>query len=254
MERLGRTAPTGINANALKTWGMIFAMAGILGRSILQNRLLGVGTVSALELVEMMQSSEGAMVVATVALIMQAIETCAIPIFAFALVEGFQHTADWKKYFLRLAGVAVLSEIPYNLAMGMKVLDFGSRNPVFGLVLAFVMLCLYRYFAGKKLVCVVATIAALTWAMMLKVEHGVPMLLIVCALWAFRKKPMFRGFIGSAVAVVCTVSSLFYLAAPMGFLAIHLYNGEKGENNRLVSYLFYPVAVLAIGLAAMFLF
>ena len=35
MERLGRPAPTGINANALKAWGRSVAMAGILGRSIL---------------------------------------------------------------------------------------------------------------------------------------------------------------------------------------------------------------------------
>ena len=38
----------------------------------------------------------------------------------------------------------------------------------------------------------------------------------------------------------------------MGFLAIHFYNGEKGESSRLVNYLFYPVTLLAIGLAAKF--
>jgi len=43
------------------------------------------------------------------------------------------------------------------------------------------------------------------------------------------------------------------LLPPMGFLAVHMYNGERGESNRLVSYLFYPVALLLIGLAAMFL-
>ena len=43
------------------------------------------------------------------------------------------------------------------------------------------------------------------------------------------------------------------MAAPMGFLAIHFYNGEKGEENRLVNYLAYPVILLAVGLAGAFL-
>ena len=253
MERLGNARPTGMHANALKTWGMVFAMAGILGRSILQNRLLGVGSISGMELISLMQESQGAMAVATVALLLQAMETCAVPIFAFALVEGFQHTSDWKKYLVRLLGIALLSEIPYNLAINQRVFALGSVNPVFGLVLGLILLWLYQHFACKKLVCVIAAVAGIAWAFMLQVEHGIPMLLLVTVLWIFRKKPMLRGFAGAAVAVVCTVGSMFYLAAPMGFLAIHTYNGEKGEGNRLVSYLFYPVAVLLIGLAAMFL-
>ena len=44
------------------------------------------------------------------------------------------------------------------------------------------------------------------------------------------------------------------LAAAMGFLAIHFYNGEPGEGNRVVNYLFYPVCLLVIGLAAMYVF
>jgi hypothetical protein len=40
----------------------------------------------------------------------------------------------------------------------------------------------------------------------------------------------------------------------MGFLAIHFYNGEKGNTGRLVNYLFYPVTLLAIGLVAKFAF
>ena len=75
---------------------------------------------------------------------------------------------------------------------------------------------------------------------------------MLCIIYLFRNKRMYMGFSGMAVAAVCTAISPFYLAGAMGFLAIHFYNGEPGEGNRVVNYLFYPVALLAIGLVAMF--
>lgn len=254
MERLGNARPSGLHAGNLRAWGMLFAIAGIISRAILQNQMLGMGTRTMQELVELMQSSSTAMAIATVALVLQAVETVAVPIFAFLLAEGFIHTSDWKKYLLRVAVLAVATEIPYDLAMSGKVLEFGSQNPVIALVLGLIMLYLFERFAGKKLICVIMAIAGILWGVMLKVDHAVPLLLMLCVIRLFKNKRMFMGFSGMAAAALCTGISPFYLAAPMGFLAIHFYNGEKGESSRLVNYLFYPVALLAIGLIAKFAF
>lgn len=252
MERLGNNRPSGLHAGNLRAWGMLFVVAGIVGRSILQNRMLGIGVLSAEELVQLMQSSQEAMIIATIALVLQAMETVAIPIFVFLLVEGFLHTSDWKKYLLRVCGMAVLTEIPYDLAMYGKVMDFGGQNPALALVLCMIVLYMFKRFAGKKLICVVMALAGILWGIMLKIDHSVPMLLMLCIIYLFRNKRMYMGFSGMAVAAVCTAISPFYLAGAMGFLAIHFYNGEPGEGNRVVNYLFYPVALLAIGLVAMF--
>lgn len=254
MERLGNTKPSGLHAGSLRAWGMLFAIAGIISRAILQNQMLGMGSRSMAELLEMMQSSESAMAIATMALVLQAVETVAVPIFVFLLAEGLQHTSDFRKYVLRVAGLAVLTEIPFDLAMNQKVLEFGSQNPVFGLLLCMVLWYLFRRFAGKKLICVVMALAGLVWALMLKVEHGIPTLLMFCVVYLFRNKKMYMGFSGMAAAALCTGLSPFYLAAPMGFLATHFYNGEPGNSSRLVNYLFYPVILLVIGLIAIFAF
>lgn len=250
MERLGNSRPSGLHSGSLRTWAMLFAVAGIISRCVLQNTLLGVGTHSMQELVEMMQADQTAMIITTVSLVLQAMETVAVPIFVFLLFEGFQHTSDWQKYLARLAGLAVITEIPYDLAMNGKVLEFGSQNPVIGLVLCFALLLLFRRFAGKKLICVAMALAGFVWALMLKVDHGIPMMLMICVMHLFRNKKMYMGFSGMAAAALCTGISPFYLVAPMGFLAIHFYNGERGNSSKLVNYLFYPVTLLAIGLFA----
>ena len=255
MERLSNSRPvSGLHSGSLRAWAMLFAVAGIVSRSILQNQMLGIGATSMQDLLTTMQTSDTAMIIATVSLVLQAVETVAVPIFVFLLAEGFQHTSDWKKYFLRVAGLALATEIPYDLAMNGKMLEFGTQNPVLGLVLCMVLLYMFRRFAGKKLLCVVMALAGLVWALMLKIDHGIPMILMICVIYLFRNKRMFMGFSGMAAAALCTGLSPFYLVAPMGFLAIHFYNGEQGNSSRLVNYLFYPVTLLVIGLIAKFAF
>ena len=45
----------------------------------------------------------------------------AFPIYAFMIVEGYFHTKSLKKYVCRLLLFAVISEIPFNLAMGSSI-------------------------------------------------------------------------------------------------------------------------------------
>lgn len=259
MERLSNTrTSSGLNCRGLRIWGLLFVAVGIIGRGLLQNRILGMGTVTTQQLLTILENSGDAMTVATISLVLQLLETCAVPIFAWLLVTGAQHTSDMTKYLLRLAGLAVLSEIPYDLAMSGSVFNLSAQNPVFGLALALVMLLFFRNYEGKSvkavLIKLLITAAAAVWALMLKVDNGVCMILIVAALWVTRSKAMMQNLFGAAAAMVCSAVNVFYMASPMVFLAIHFCNGEKGESNRLVNYLAYPVMLLIVGIAAMLLF
>ena len=259
MERLRTGQPRGLSGTGLRRWGMLFLALGIFGRSILQNRFLGIAGMSTQQLLDAMSGSADVMTAVTVALILQFIECCATPIFCLLAAEGMAHTRDAQKYLLRVFGIAVISEIPYNFAMSGNLLDTASRNPVFGLALALLLLYLYGRFGDRKAVNVLYklafTVAALFWVAVLKIDHGLPCLVLTLAFWVFRRRLTVRNLIAGAAAMLCSLYSIFYMAAPMGMILLHFYNGQREEQeNKTVNYLFYPVVLAVIGLIGVLAF
>ena len=253
MERLQTERPKGLSRAGLRKWGMLFVLLGIFGRSILQVRYLGLLNLTSDQLLEAMNSGPEVVLMVTFAIVLQFLETCAIPIFCFLLADGFVHTSNPSRYLGRVAGVAVISELPYNYAMSGKFFDLSTRNPAFGLLVVLVVLYLYRQYSEKKvanlLIKAVVTLAAVIWCTMLRIEHGVPVVAVTLVFWVVRNKPNIRNLVGGAAAMACSLYSPFYMIAPMSVMVLHFYNGEKGEENRLVSYLFYPAALLLFGIA-----
>lgn len=249
--------PRGISGNAIRTWGYLFLILGIAGTCILQNHFLGMNTLNAQELLEVLNRDPSNMGIATGALLFQALETCAVPLYTFLLVEGFTHTSNAVNYLVRLIGVAAVSEIPYNLAMSGNWIDLSSRNPVWGMALCLLMLILYVRYGQKGIkntalkICL--TLAAFVWMKILEIEDGMCLLMMTGAYWLMRSKPSFRIMAAMGAAGLCVMFSPFYLAAPMSVLILHFYNGEPGPQNRLINYAAYPVTLLCIGIGAMFL-
>lgn len=261
MERLnnGRVVqPSGITASGIRMWAMFLLAASVVGRSIIQCRIFGVGSATGEEMLAIMEQDQKMMYLAAISVILQACEACAAAIYAFLMVEGVLKTGNMKNYVLRVAGVAVLAEIPFNLAFSGKWIDLSSRNPVFGLLIGLVMLWFYKNFPGFKgtnlLYKMAATVGAYLWCNMLNISNGVCVLVIGLTLWAFQKKPQFRVYAGAIAAILCSVISPFYMIAPVSFLLLHSYNGEKGDGNPVVSYLSYPVVLIAVVLIGVIAF
>lgn len=252
-----RRSSKGTDAAAIRKWGMIFLTIGIIGQSIIQNRLLDLGSVSGNELLTAMNTNPMLMPLLTAALVCKVIETCAAPLFAFLLVEGFQRTASFEKYLIRVGAVAIISELPYNLAYGGKIFELTSRNPVFGLVICLVMLFFYtRYpekglknFAMKALI----TAAAFLWCLMLHIDQGICLVVMVAMLWYARSKSNERAVLGFCSAMVCTLFDMYYIGSCMAFIMLHRYDEERGEQNEKFNYAFYPAVLLAVGIVGLFL-
>ena len=253
MERLNETTPSkGLSAAGLRNWGYLFLLLGVVAKAVIQNGIFRMQSTDSAQLLELLNTSGDMMALATVSLVMQALEVCALPLFALLLVEGFCHTSNFSKYLGRVALVALLAELPYNLAMGGGFFVIESRNPTFALLVGLVLLWLYRHYgekSGKNIfINILVTAAALLWCGMLGIEHGGFTIILVAAAWFTRGKQL-RTLVCALTAAVGVVFSPLYLVAPISALAIHFYNGEKGESSRIFTIACYPAMLLLAYLA-----
>lgn len=257
-ERLyARPAPKATDGAKIRKWAMIFLFAGILGRSIFQNAILGMGELSNEELLAAMEANPAGMVFLTSALICKIAESCAAPLLCFLLVEGYQRTSSFEKYLVRMAGLALVCELPYNLAMDGSLLHLSSRNPVFGMVIGLVMLHFFSRFPEKSikdiLMKLLIFVAAFLWCVMLRIDQGSCLVIFVGILWLARNRSNLRALYAFAGAMACTLFSTYYLGACLSSILLHRYNEEQVEQNRVFNYAFYPVCLLVLGIVAKFL-
>lgn len=261
---------SGFSAQGLRIWGLLFLLCGAVGYGLFPI-MIGSYGLDADNLTKAPMSMVG------VGTALQVLMFCALPIFAFLLVQGMMHTVSVKNYATRVAYLALLTELPFNLCMSGKLFgafsfenglhfDFSqfSLNPVFGVLLCLLVLMFFRQFPGRNMknigIKLVIWMVAFLWVEMLHIEYANMMLVIVAVIWIFRAKKPMLVFCGCVAMFLCSVFTLGDLGAesigccvaPLTFLLIHFYNEEPGEGNRYINYLAYPVMLLIIGLVGKF--
>lgn len=184
----------------------------------------------------------------------------ALPVFAFLLVEGIQHTRDRKKYALRLAVGAVLAEIPYNMVVSGEIF-WGEQSIMLTLLLGFgavVSMERCRKLAWKP----VAMLPFALLGKLLMVDYGwagvVLIALFDLSRYAYRKNLIRTcGMIVLFHYMSGTVFQLGGISLPMqvfgalSMLFIARYDGRKLTGSpavRWAFYLFYPVHLLILWL------
>lgn len=256
MKLMRKVATFQFSTTGIRTCGMIFLIAGAVG-AMMQTRILGAGNLTNGQLLEMLEQDTSAMTNVTMAMAFQALGSSALPIFSLLLVEGALHTSNFGKYFLRVLGLAIVCQLPYNLLMSGQWMHITRLNPGFALVFCMIMLYFFRRFTEKKvshvLMKIIAIVGVFLWSNILNVDHGACCVILTAVLWWLREKDNMRTLIGIMVMFGCSIFSMFYLAAPIGFLVLHFYEGKQGTENRIVNYLAYPVILLAAGLMVVFM-
>ena len=173
-----------------------------------------------------------------------------LPIFAFTLVEGFIHTKDVRKYIMRVGTFALLSEIPFDLALSGKILEFGHQNVFFTLLLGLVMLACYARTNDtlKQLAVVALTVFA---AKLFNVDYSgmaIVMIFLFYYLWDKKLEKLFA--VGILIILMSGVLQLFSLLA---LIPIALYNGERGPKIKGFFYAFYPIHLLVLYFVSLWL-
>lgn len=188
--------------------------------------------------------------------VMRMIGRLGFPIFCFLLVEGFQRTHDVKKYALRLGLFALISEIPFDLCFNGSILEFGYQNVYFTLFLGMLTMIAFDWIAKKEWAAgeMLNKVAKITFsavalavgagiAHVMKTDYAARGVICIMILYIFRKhKPL-------QIAAGC-VAFLWEVTAPLAFIPIGFYNGERGLKMKYFFYAFYPVHLLLIWLVA----
>ncbi len=170
----------------------------------------------------------------------------AFPIYCFLLVEGFQHTKNWKKYALRLGMFALISEIPFNLMIEQKLIYMESQNVFFTLFLGVILLGMMQKINNQVLqLFLVAGICAL--AIVLRTDYSYWGIILICIYYNLRNNRKLQVFAGYIWQQFSVNHILYKLGLVAGFACLMLYNGERGKNRfPLFFYWFYPIHMLVL--------
>ena len=184
---------------------------------------------------------------------MRSIGRIAFPIFLFLLIEGFNKTKNIKKYFFRMVIFAIISEVPFDMALNGGYYSAHSQNVYVELFLILAMLyCIkiseekFSRFKGILL----GIITVFTFAVVSEVieaDYGMYGIVAAIIMYSFSKSRETR-------AISILPAFAFEIHMPAVFLSIPLvyfYNGKRGLNLKYLFYAFYPLHLIIIGIIRM---
>jgi hypothetical protein len=183
---------------------------------------------------------------------MRKIGRISFPIYCFLIVEGFYHTKNLRKYILNCLIFALISEIPFDMAIYGKPIYIYYQNVYFTLVLGLIAIGILDRFKYKydikhlfyRLV-IIAVFAGL--GQVLEVDyHWRGILFIVMFYYCHDIEKWRRNIIGIAAFA-------YEITAPLAFIPIQLYNGQRGRQSKYLFYAIYPVHLLIFGIIHMYL-
>ena len=196
------------------------------------------------------------------------------PIFAFMIVEGYFHTKNLKKYVYRLLIFAILSEIPFNLAMGSNIFYPMHQNVLWSFLIS---IGLIHWNERAKASCklwkqivtgCVTIILGYVIGLLTMVDFYHAGILTVLVFYFFRQKKWW-SYLGQFLGLWYINMELLggfgyeiqlfgkdYFLLRQGFallalVPIWLYRGRQGYHSKAFQYIcyaFYPIHLLILGL------
>ncbi len=171
--------------------------------------------------------------------ILRSIGRISFPIFCFLLVEGFLHTSNVKKYAFRLFLFALISEIPFDLAFQREIFYPAYQNVFFTLLIGLITLIAMKHFEYNKILKIIPMFVGILVAQILSTDYAGFGVVFIVLLYVFHDNIKIRN-------LVCSIAIFWELTAPIAFIPITLYNGERGFKMKYFFYVFYPAHLLLL--------
>lgn len=169
----------------------------------------------------------------------------AFPIFCFLLAEGFVHTRNVKKYVSRMALFALISEVPFDLAIFRTPFEPNAQNVYFTLFIGLLVLVAIRKYENNTVIRSAAFLAGCGAAILLKTDYDAIGILLITAFYLMRSEVKMQTLFCGGVAAL--ESSGNYCAGALALIPIRLYNGKRGKLKlKYFFYWFYPVHLLLL--------
>ena len=191
-------------------------------------------------------------------LAMRCVGRLSFPIFCFVLVEGFFHTRDRRKFFLRLSLFAVLSEIPFDLVLKGTYLDmltepslsaltdFSDQNVFFTLAIGFAAMCFLERFKNDPLAFPAVFLLAPVLGEVIRCDYGGMGILSILLFYQGRKTGKFAEVWGFLPLLFMGLRSKTEPLCIFSLPLLYLYNGKRGRNLKYFFYAAYPLHLLIL--------
>lgn len=196
---------------------------------------------------------------------MRYIGRMAFPIYCFLLVEGFLHTRSVKKYAMRLFLFALVSEIPFDLALTGTWWNTQYSNVFFTLIIGLLMIWALSYvekfyefwkeknwdkFLGNLIFVVTGGFVAIVLGgfadIVLKTDYGMAGVFAIGVIYMLRNFKE-AGF-AMSILLLSVMSSSSEILALLMLIPLMRYNGARGKNTKYLFYAFYPVHLFVLAL------
>lgn len=179
----------------------------------------------------------------TLYFLMRLIGRLAFPIFAFLLIEGYQHTRSKVRYGVSLLILAILSEVPYDLFRFGAWFCIDKQNIFFTLLLGYLGVCAHEGLRNRWFWRAGAILLLLAASYFLRADYSVTGFCTVILMYALRDRELLRDVVG-----VAALSSGW--KAALAFVPLAFYNGKRGFIRgpvlKYAFYLFYPLHLLVL--------
>lgn len=241
-----------VKGSTLKIIAVVTMMIDHVGACVLQPMLNNKGVLATAVLgIEAILSLEGNNKILAILwwIMRMIIGRIAFPIYCFLLVEGFVHTRNVAKYAIRLFVFAIISEIPFDLAFYQQTINSMHQNVFFtlliGLLTMWGMSYVYSKFNHGIIAQIIVALIGMSSAEMLKTDYGASGVALILLLYLYRYKRNIQMIIG------CVAGALILneLAAPLSFIFISGYKGEKGLKLKYLFYIIYPLHLVLLHVA-----